>query len=190
MALNRGLRENIRRLRKDKGLTLNEMAGICNCSSGLLSQIETGAVNPSLATMQSIANVLGVPVGELFAEHPKGQVVPPILTEPRERKLLILEGGVRFQLLSRSIDVPFEYILTTWPPKTSTGKALHIHEGEECGLLLEGELHVETDGKIYHMKPGDSITLSSQTPHRVTNPGEKKAVSVWVNSIPWRFSTK
>jgi len=84
----------------------------------------------------------------------------------------------------------FEYILTTWPPKTSTGKGLHIHEGEECGLLLEGELHVETDGKIYHMKPGDSITLSSRTPHRVTNPGEKKAVSVWVNSIPWCFSTK
>ncbi len=56
--------------------------------------------------------------------------------------------------------------------------------------VLEGKLVVEVNGKIYHMEPGDSITLHSTLPHRINNPGEKEAVAIWVNSEPWCFSTK
>ena len=112
------------------------------------------------------------------------------LMEAKERKVLTTEGGVKFQLLSRSLDVPFEFILNEWPPGSSTGKEPYSHEGEECGLLLEGELEVEVNGTVHHMKSGDTITLISSVFHRISNPGDKKALAVWVNSAPWVFSTK
>jgi mannose-6-phosphate isomerase-like protein (cupin superfamily) len=112
------------------------------------------------------------------------------LMTPKERKTLTTEGGVKFQLLSRGVDIPCEFIRIEWPQRTSTGKELYTHDGEECGLLLEGELEVETSQGIHHMKPGDTITLQSTIPHRVSNPGKKKAVAIWINSVPYIFAIK
>jgi mannose-6-phosphate isomerase-like protein (cupin superfamily) len=107
-----------------------------------------------------------------------------------ERKALTTGGSVTFELLSEGIDFPCEFILNRWPPGTTTGKELYNHDGKECGLLLKGELTVETNGKVYHMGPGDSITLNSDVPHRLTNSGKKEAIAVWVNTVPYLFAIK
>jgi transcriptional regulator with XRE-family HTH domain len=182
--------EGIRRRRKEKGLTLAKMAELCKCSSSLLSQIETGVVNPSLSALKAISDALDIPMASLFeASSAQGDILFSLM-EAKERKSLTTRSGVTFQLLSRGMDFPCEFILNRWPPGTSTGEELYNHEGKECGLLLEGELIVETNGKSFLMKPGDSITLESSSPHRITNPGKEEAVAIWVNSVPWLFSTK
>jgi transcriptional regulator with XRE-family HTH domain len=182
--------EGIRRRRKEKGLTLAKMAELCKCSSSLLSQIETGVVNPSLSALKAISDALDISMASLFeASSAQGDILFSLM-EAKERKSLTTRSGVTFQLLSRGMDFPCEFILNRWPPGTSTGEELYNHEGRECGLLLEGELIVETNGKSFLMKPGDSITLESSSPHRITNPGKKEAVAIWVNSVPWLFSTK
>lgn len=184
------VRQNIRTYRKQKGLTLKEMATSCDCSVGLLSQIETGAANPSLATMMSIADALGVTVGLLFDEKPTRRGASPCLMRPEERKTFTIQGGIQFQLLTRGINVPFEFLLNRFPPGASDGVDLHTHEGTESALVIEGELDLQVDADIYHLKPGDSITFHSMSPHRISNPGEKEALAIWVDSEPFIFSTK
>ena len=56
----------IRRLRKEKGFTLAKTAELCKCSSSLLSQIETGTVNPSLSALKAISDALDIPMASLF----------------------------------------------------------------------------------------------------------------------------
>jgi transcriptional regulator with XRE-family HTH domain len=185
-----GIGIKIRSLRKEKGMTLGEMARLCKCSSSLLSQIERGIVNPSFSTLKSIGDALEISLAQLLMEASTIEESASCLMKSKERKILTTEGGVQFQLLSRNVNVPFEFILNQWPPGTSTGKQPYTHGGEECGLLLEGELEVEVNGKVHHMKPGDTITLRSSASHRISNLGKKKALAVWVNSIPWVFSTK
>jgi transcriptional regulator with XRE-family HTH domain len=180
----------IRDLRKQKGMTLGEMARRCGCSSSLISQIERGIVNPSFSTLKSIGDALEVTLAQLVTEASNIEESSSSIMKQKERKILTTEGGVQFQLLTRNVNVPFEFILNNWPPKTSTGRQPYIHEGEECGLLLEGELEVEVNGKTYRMKPGDTVTLRSSARHRISNPGNKKALAVWVNSTPWVFSIK
>ena len=182
--------KNIRRLRKEKGLTLAGMAEQCRCSSSLISQIETGAVNPSLSTLKEISDALGITMASLFTTTPSAEQATFSLMAAKERKSLTTREGVTFQLLSRKIDFPCEFILNEWPPGASTGRDAYTHEGEECGLLLEGTLNVEIDGQTYRMKPGDTITLKSSVPHRIWNPGKQKAVAVWVNTVPWMFAIK
>jgi transcriptional regulator with XRE-family HTH domain len=184
------IREKIRMLRKQKGLTLKEMAGSCNCSTALLSQIETGYVNPSLSTLMSIADALGVSIASLFSETFVKEEASPFFMKPGERKHIVIPGGIHFQLLSKGTDVPFEFLLNRYPPGTSDGVDHHAHEGVECVFLLEGDLRIEINDAIYQLKPGDSITYSSSLPHRISNPGMKDAVVVSVDSEPFIFSSK
>ena len=180
----------IRRIRKEKGLTLTKLSEMCRCSPSLISQIETGSVNPSFSSLKSIGDALEISMAALFtAEHiPSEQ--PFSLMQEHQRKSLTTQGGVNFQLLSRGLDFPCEFILNHWPPGSSTGGKQYTHEGEECGYLIEGQLDIEIEGEIIHMKPGDTITLPSTVPHRVFNPGKKRAVAVWVNSKPMIFAIK
>src|SRR3972149_3111256 len=173
----------IRGLRKQKEMTLKQMSILCRCTPSLLSQIERGTVNPSFSTLKAIGDALGTTVAQLVVEiSPVGPSASSLMRS-KERKSLKTEGGVQFQLLTRNLSVPFEFILNQWPPGTSTGEQAYTHEGEESGLLLEGELEVEVEGKVYPMKPGDTITLRSSAFHRISNPGNKNALAVWVNSV-------
>jgi transcriptional regulator with XRE-family HTH domain len=148
-------------------LTLSQLAGHCQCSTSLLSQIETGTVNPSFSTLKSISDALGTDMAMLVAPEATNMESLFSLMTPKERKTLTTEGGVKFQLLSRGVGLACEFILNEWPPGSSTGKEQYTHAGEECGLLLEGELTVEINSAVHHMQPGDTITLCSTVPHRV-----------------------
>lgn len=185
-----GLGKRFRDLRRQKRLTLARMAKMTRRSISLLSQIETGKVNPSFSSMQSIADALDVPLSQLILQDESAVENGHGLMKSRDRKVLTTRGRVEHQLLSRSLSPSFEFVINVLPPGSSTGKDLYAHEGLECGLLLEGELEVQVGEKNYSLKPGDSITLNSSTPHRLANCGTKKATAVWVNSIPFIFSTR
>ena len=180
----------IRAFRKQKKLTLAKLSEITQRSVSLLSQIETGRVSPSFSSMRIIAEALRVPIGRLIGEEDKVEEKDHALLKPEARKILTSLGGVQHQLLSRDLGPPFEFLTNELPPGTSTGKELYTHDGMECGLLLEGELEVQIGESVYHLKPGDSITLKSSIPHRISNLGRKRARAVWVNSIPMIFSTR
>lgn len=58
--------EELRRLRKLRGLTQAKLAVQADLDPSSLSQIETGARHPTTRTLEKLAGVLGVEVRELF----------------------------------------------------------------------------------------------------------------------------
>src|SRR5206468_12168988 len=67
-SLEAGIGSEVRRLRKSLDLTMAELATSSGISAGMLSKIENGAISPSLATLDSLAKGLNVPISRLFAE--------------------------------------------------------------------------------------------------------------------------
>src|SRR5690349_12093343 len=59
----------VRKLRKELDLTVAELGAAANISTGMLSKIETGSISPSLATLESLASALNVPISRLFSER-------------------------------------------------------------------------------------------------------------------------
>ncbi|MFH1968861.1 MAG: helix-turn-helix transcriptional regulator [Verrucomicrobiota bacterium] len=59
--------EKVRALRKQKGLTLADLAKKTKRSVSLLSQIENGNVSPSFSSMQTIADALEINLGHMVA---------------------------------------------------------------------------------------------------------------------------
>lgn len=188
----KGLGERVRAVRSDKGLTLEAVAKLTRRSVSLLSQIETGKVSPSFASMRIIADALDIPLSRLVLDldDEGNEAGASFLMGIRERKVLTTQGGVQHQLLSRNLALPFEFLLIEIPPGASTGERSYTHGGVECGLLLEGALEIQVGRRTHRMKPGDTITLKSSVPHNLFNRGKRKARAVWVNSAPMIFSTR
>ncbi len=182
--------QKIRDLRNEKGLTLAALAVITGVSTSLISQLERGGINPSISLLKAVSDALETPLASLLEEEGLPSPKPSPVMRAKERKIIGWEGGVRFGLLSRDLDLGCEFIFNDWPAGTTTGKQAYVHDGVECGIVLQGEIEVELEDEVYHLKPGDSVTFKSGTPHRLSNRGRKPAKAVWVNSKPWIFSTK
>ena len=60
------LGDEIRQLRKVRGVTLQQMADAIGKSVGFLSQVERNKTKPSVAALQDISEVLGVHIGWFF----------------------------------------------------------------------------------------------------------------------------
>lgn len=81
-AVNLGLR--LRTARQKSGMTLRELARQLSVSPSFLSQIENGKSQPSVATLYSMAQTLGVSIDHLFegTETPAEEVEAKVLAAP------------------------------------------------------------------------------------------------------------
>ena len=57
---------NIKKLRKEKGMTLEKLSDLAHVTRSMISQIENNKSLPSLKTLQHFASVLKVPIGSFF----------------------------------------------------------------------------------------------------------------------------
>jgi transcriptional regulator with XRE-family HTH domain len=174
----------IRQHRKARRLTLTELAEQCNISPSFLSQIEREKANPSVATLKTIAKVFGVPLGSFFEEesasnglHQPPETVARVVRADR-RKILIYPGsGIRNELLSPDLQRAIQMMWIVMPPGTDTGDFL-VHEGEECGVVLQGTLEIWVGDEHYILKAGDAIYHPSSVPHRSRNVGDIDVIMV------------
>ena len=60
------LGKRIKELRKQKGLTQEQLAELINLEQNSISVIESGRNFPTLVTLEKIANILGVELNEFF----------------------------------------------------------------------------------------------------------------------------
>ena len=61
--------EKLRRLRKEKQLTQEELANRCELSKGFISQLENDLTSPSIATLIDILEILGTNLRDFFADE-------------------------------------------------------------------------------------------------------------------------
>ncbi|MDI6880116.1 MAG: cupin domain-containing protein, partial [Desulfitobacteriaceae bacterium] len=65
-----------------------------------------------------------------------------------------------------------------------TNSDLLAHQGEECGVIIQGEMTVVVGEREYLLKEGDSIYFDSTIPHRFFNHGDKVAIGIWAMTPP------
>ncbi|MOA33668.1 HTH-type transcriptional regulator PuuR [compost metagenome] len=68
------------------------------------------------------------------------------------------------------------------PPGADTGDDMLSHEGEECGIVIQGQVEVTVGEQIHLLAPGDGYYFDSRTPHRFRNVGEQECVLISANT--------
>lgn len=69
-----GIGPKLRDVRMAQSLSLRDLAAKTDVSASLLSQIENNKANPSVRTLHSLADALGVPVDYFFPEQEENEV--------------------------------------------------------------------------------------------------------------------
>jgi transcriptional regulator with XRE-family HTH domain len=179
--------QRIRDLRRTRAMSLEAVAARTELSIGFLSQIERGLSSPSLRVLATLADVLGVGIAGLFGAKENDAAAPDsIVTRERQRaELNLWRTGISKQLLSPAgSEGRLNLFLVHMEPGGSTGDELYTHDGEEAGLVIEGEMKLTVDTESWTLKHGDSFRFASRRPHRFSNPsGDSKAVVLWVNCV-------
>jgi transcriptional regulator with XRE-family HTH domain len=198
------LGERLRAERDRLGLSLRELARRLEVSPSLVSQIETGKIQPSVRTLYAMVSELGVSLDELFAPAVRdegevslesggrapgqGAATETTSTEngrvqrAHDRRAIELESGVRWERLTAWNDPDVEFLYATYEVggASSPDGALVRHNGREFGTVISGRLGVTVGFEDYVLEPGDSISFESTIPHRLHNDGESPVVAIWV----------
>jgi transcriptional regulator with XRE-family HTH domain len=167
-ALGRRVAESLRVLRKNRQLSLDQLAAASGVSRAALSQIEGSRTNPTLSLLWKIAVGLGVPFHTLLGTEQSGR--PQVLRAGDSPVMRNKDGRMESSLLSpaganQALDV---YDLNFLP------KGVHRSEPHGAGttetlIVLTGALRVTVGDDSNDLAPGDSIFFHADLPHVYEN---------------------
>src|ERR671936_2464908 len=184
-----GLGERLRLARERKGMTVRGLARYVGVSPSLVSQIERGRVMPSVGTLYSISNELGLVVDDLFRggeSRAKGRHVAngsqefvDLVQHAGERKTISLADGVRWERLTPGPDREVEFLRVVYEvgAESCPKDALVRHGGKEYAYMMSGRLGIKIGFEEFELGPGDSIAFDAQMPHRLWTIGREPAVA-------------
>jgi transcriptional regulator with XRE-family HTH domain len=178
--------EQVRDLRKARGITLQELAGRIGRSVGYVSQIERNKSVISIPVLKEIADALGVNINWFFqgAAQAPAEERDYIVRRGHRRRLEFTGSGLVEELMSPNLTGTFELILGTFEPGGVSGHDKYARPGEVGGYLISGSLRLEIGDKVFTIEPGDAFTYPSSVPHRAVNDGDIEAVVIWAVSPP------
>jgi transcriptional regulator with XRE-family HTH domain len=176
----------IRKIRKDKKITLRQLAEKSGLSLSFLSNLENGRVNVTLSSLRKIAAALEVPVARLIAEDETEGVV---IVKKEERMNLVHhrspKGTVIQQFLTRSPNFDLEIVVIQLPAGTSS-ESYKSHQGQEFTYVLEGETVLCLNDSTYLLSAGDMAYYDASIPHKWENNSSKQS-EILVGATPANF---
>ncbi|WNV88464.1 XRE family transcriptional regulator [Umezawaea sp. Da 62-37] len=155
------LAANLRALREHGGLSLSELARRSGIAKGTLSQLESGMGNPTIDTVFSLSNTLGVPVSDL-------------LTAPVDSDVVLVRAADLDVLSSNAVDLRMvrrltigETVVEVYDQRVRPGQTQYSsgHPGREHVLVISGVLRVGPPTAPYELGPGDYVCFPAQAPH-------------------------
>ena len=153
--------KNIKRLREEKKLSMEELSKLSSVSKSMLAQIERGEGNPTLSTLWKISNGMKVPFDALTVrperiyEIVKTSEVQPFPDDENRRfavYYLELEEG------------------SYWESEP------HLKGTTEFITVFEGGIVIRVEGQTFPVEKGESIRFRADNPHSYRNTGAGKAV--------------
>ncbi|MFP3390708.1 helix-turn-helix domain-containing protein [Brevibacillus sp. SIMBA_040] len=174
--------ERIRSKRKESNLTVDEVAEKIGLSQSMVSQLERGKAKPSLDTLWKLSIIFDVSLSYFFEGIKKNSV---FFSRREEQEILTMRHpNVKYRVLAPLTGTKLEFFEITVSPDRGEEVPLLPHQGEEGGIVLQGEIEVTIGDEKYVLKQGDSIYFDSTKPHAFRNPGKDPAVAIWTGT-PW-----
>ncbi|WP_052848937.1 helix-turn-helix domain-containing protein [Streptomyces avicenniae] len=181
--LTQALARNLKRLRTERGFTLDGLAARARVSRGMIVQIEQARTNPSIGTVVKIVDALGVGIPTLldFDQAPAVRLFPP------ERAVRLWETGAGSHgVLLAGTDAPGPLELWHWRLMPGEGSESDPHPVGTSELLhvTTGSVVLTVDGVEHTVPAGTSAAFESHVPHSYRNDGAEPAEMSMAVSVP------
>ena len=94
-----------------------------------------------------------------------------------------MPDGPRVEMLCPDLQHKIEFIYLRYPVGTKV-EGQYTHEGEECGVVLEGTFKGTFGAWEVILEPGDSIYYDSTIPHYWETVGDTDVRAIWAITPP------
>lgn len=171
--------ESLRNRRRELNLSMQVVAERAGLSVGFISQVERGLSTPSLSSLNSIASVLGLPIGS-FLDQPEPSQGQTFKKSRQAYK--IGDGELTYERLSTKFNHSQLHSVIVHEPPGHRYEPIS-HRGEELFFILSGAIAVEIEGKVHLLAEGDSIHFDSYRTHSSWNHGTETASFLWCGTM-------
>ena len=174
--------EVIKRLRKEKKISLVELSQMTGVQVATISRIENKKMVGTLESHMNIAKALGVDVTDLYREMDLVGNLPPIPAEPVEIFKHQDESSV--ELLTKDVlRKKMMPVLIHLKSKAKSPTEQYRPGTERFAYALKGSFDLTIDEKTYHIKEGTSMYIDASHPHQFINT-IKEAITILCVTTP------
>ena len=168
-------------LRQAGALSLEELSRKAGVSKSMLSQIERGQANPTVAVVWRLANALDVSMADLLGDTSApslaGIDVLPAHAAPAIRSP---DGLCELRILGPiALAGQFEWYALTIEPAGALDSQAHEKGTREHLTHIAGTLQVRAGEQLQRIKNGETARYAADQPHRISNTG-KSTASAWL----------
>jgi len=164
-------------------LLQKHVADKAGLTASMVSQIESGRLNPTLTTLRKLASAFGISIPELLEPPAGGQTVH--ISRKKEHPLVSFEDcAERWMVLGAGLfEGKIRAVVSTLESRArgvSTDK-VRIKPGQmKLFYVLQGKVALRYVDKTYRMSEGDSALVDGAAPHGWDNVGPRRARVLWV----------
>ena len=186
--------EIIKKIRLEKGYILADLAAKTGYTASYISQIERNIKQPSLEALRKISDALNTPIITFLMEDSEEYISSnvketynfaayTIIRETERKKAIMPEVDTKYQIITPIYKENFDKprmigFYNELKPGDWTSEKLVSHESEESIIVIEGQVDVYVDEKVFTLFKGDSIYITSNIPHNINNSTDIKAIIV------------
>lgn len=172
----KNLGARMRELRKQKGLTLVEIAEKTGVAQATLSRIETGVMIGTIESHAKIAEVLGVGLPELYQDIDDRAGKTSLSKEEELKKTTTHSRNVKITLMTQQASSKkITPLLIELAPGSETEKEKKDRGVEKFLWVQEGSVKVKIDKEEFELKTQDTFYFDASYAHQIVNDTAKPA---------------
>ncbi len=177
---NQALSSRVIELRKKRGLTLEQLAAASGVSRSMLSQIERGKANPTLAVTLRIAQAFGMNIGDLV-DQPWTASRIEVVRSDDTRQLFRDDRECRIRTLSPlHMEKNVEFYEIRLAPGARLHSAPHFEGTRELLTVTQGHAAVAAGDNRCELSAGDSAHYHADLEHTILNRGDEELIAFLV----------
>ena len=173
-SMNLIIAKNIRRLREENKLSMDELSKLSGVSKSMLAQIERGEGNPTISTLWKISNGMKVPFDALTV-RPKS---PYEIIKTSELQPLLEDGGKvkNYSVFPDDENRRFAVYYLELDNGSYWESEPHLKGTTEFITIFMGHIEICAAGQRFTVSKGESIRFKADTVHSYKNIGEESAI--------------
>jgi transcriptional regulator with XRE-family HTH domain len=175
-SIGHALCQRVRDLRRKRGWTLEQTSAACGVSKSMLSEIERGRANPTLAVAYRIAQAFGMGLGEMVDAPAAASRIDVIRASDRGYPYRS-DRHCRIRTLSPlHLEKSVEYYEIALRPGGALRSLPHFSGARELLTVQHGSVRVTSAADHEELTRGDSAHYPADQPHAIENIGNDEAV--------------
>jgi transcriptional regulator with XRE-family HTH domain len=171
----------LKRLRERTGLSVRALAEQAGFSASFISQLENGVVSPSIASLEKIASMLGVTLGDLFTAS-EATDVAVVRADVRPNFRSSWSKARIEALMPLSAGRSLEAMMVTLEPGGTSGKRPSPGTLDQLAVVFEGQLTLTLAAEQIALDRGDAVLIRARAPRQWHNTGVLLAQVLIVSS--------